>query len=90
MENKMVEHTRRWAEHSKKIDEYHEEFMAAVAKIKDPECARALVALSCFTETCFMRDSESKQVELELLGSLQKQVESHIKHGSENTQASES
>lgn len=77
MENKMVDHISRWAEHNKKIEEYHSELMAAVDKIKDPECARALVILSCFTERCFIRDSETRQVELTILHSLQKRLEAH-------------
>lgn len=68
----MAEYFNRWSEHNKKIDEFHEEFMNAVDKVKDPECARALVALSCFTETCFIRDLEKKQVELDILHSLVK------------------
>ena len=84
VENKMEETISRWQEHNKKIEEFHAEFLASVDKIQDPECARALVALSCFTETCFLRDSELTRAGITALYNNQIQLEKLIKKASES------
>lgn len=90
MEDKTVEMALRCAEHNRKIEEFHGEFLDSVDKIQDVECARALLALASFTETCLIRDSELSQAVLDTLNKRQSHFENYVKQALDNIHRGES